>query len=102
MIRLFQFGGGIVRPRVHGGRCGLTAVQEEIREAAHGAAVQLLEGEVGDGQVLPAAWGLAPALRFGGRLPRLALRELQGLSVSRELTGWGPSPQHAVLGGFGA
>lgn len=101
MIRLFQFGGGGVRPGVHGARHGLTAVQE-IREAAQGAAVQLLKGEVGDGQVLPAARGLAPALRFGGRLPGLVLRELQGLSVSRELAGWGPSPQHAVLGGFGA
>jgi len=102
VIRLFQFGGGGVRPGVRGGRRGLTAVQEEIREAAQGAAVRLLEGKVGDGQVLPAARGLAPALRFGGRFPGLALRELQGLSVSRELAGRGPSPQHAVLGGFGA
>lgn len=99
MIRLFQFGGRGVRPRI---RRGLPAVQE-IREAAQGAAVRLLEGEVGDGQVLPAARGLAPALRFGGRFPPgLALRELQGLSVSRELAGRGPSAQHAVLGGFGA
>lgn len=102
MLRLFQFGGGGFRPGVPGARRGLTAVQEEIREAAQGAAVQLLEGEVGDGEVLPPARGLAPALRFGGRLRGLALCELQGLSVSRELTGRGPSPQHAVLGGFGA